>query len=181
MSSNNGGGPIAATCCIVISIILFFLMILLPLKFVKLEYHQLGLKQDRIGGTVYRDTTYIGGDGRKNIGVNGIFVVYPSTVQNMYLPDQNVWSLATDEDAGTLLDIDVSFQYQLIPERLGDLYEKVSLEYEAFITNLAITAIKNEATLYSADDYLARRKEIENALLRAVRTSLYRDADTEVF
>lgn len=163
-------------CCGSLAILL--LLILLPMSFSRLSYYEIGLKRSRISGTIERDTTYESGN--HLLGPDGLFLIYPADNQIMDLPDQSVWSKASDTDAGTLLAIDVSFQYQIVPEKLGDLYDKVGINYEPLIRNLAITAIKNTAVKHSADDYLTDRRNIETEMFEAVKTSLENQADSEL-
>ena len=76
------------------------------------------------------------------------------------------------------IDIDVSFQYLLRPQYLGDVYDMVALNYENNIKSVAIDALKNTAPVFGADDYLTQRPKIEKAFAENVSHAIgnfYRD------
>lgn len=169
----------AAVCIsIIISIVLILLLILLPLTFSRVTYYELGLRQSRTTGKVYRDNVYESGN--YALGPDSIFLIYPASIQNIELPNLSIWSKTSENDAGTLLSIDVSFQYELIPNQLGELYDKVGTNYETLIKNLVISAIKNEAVNYGADDFLTKRRIIEGTILKEVYKVLENEANTNL-
>jgi len=161
-----------------LGIAILLIVILVPMSFSRTNYYEIGLKKSKITGQVNREKTYE--SGFHHIGPASTFILYPATVQNVYLENLSIWSKSSNIDAGTLLNIDVSFQYKIIPANLGLLYDKVGTEYTSLIQNLAIAAIKNEAVKFSADDYLSKRREIEHNITLSVTESLYENADSEV-
>ena len=77
------------------------------------------------------------------------------------------------------MDLNVYFQYQLKVKELAKLYEQTDLNYRSYIKNIAIDAIKNEAPLYSADQFLQERMQIEEKL-KATLTSKLNDFYVDV-
>lgn len=167
-------------CCIgsCSFIVCLLLVILLPLSFSRITYYEIGLEQSRISGKVSRDRVYE--SGFYTLGPDGIFLKYPAYTQNIELPNLSVWSKTSPNDAGTLLSLDISFQYELIPEQLGKLYDKVGTNYEKLVRNLAISAIKNDVVNYSSDDFLTKRRVIEKSLIKMVRKVLNEEAESHL-
>jgi regulator of protease activity HflC (stomatin/prohibitin superfamily) len=164
-------------CCLGTVLVVVFLVIL-PLSFQRVTYYEIALSKNRVSGQVSREDVYKSGN--HAVGPNTVFVKYPANVQYMYLEDQSIWSKSAGEAAGTLLALDISLQYQLIPEKLGDLYDKVGMEFDSLTRNLAISSIKNEAVKYTADEYLANRRNIEIEMLNSVKKVLFNESDSDL-
>lgn len=162
--------------CLLLAVFLFFLLI--GLSFHRVHYYEIGLQKSASTGTVNRDSVFKSGN--YFIGPDGTFVTFPSLVQNKYLRDLSIWSLSSPNDAGTFLNIDVSFQFYIIPEKLGLLYNKVGTNYEKLVENLAITAIKNEAVKWSADNYLTSRRLIEKGIFGEISKVLVNESNCNV-
>lgn len=169
-----------AICCGVtgVSTVLILILILIPMSYSRVYYYEYGLEKSRTTGKVNRNEVYYSGN--HFLGPDNLFVIYPASYQNLYLPDLSIWSRASLTDAGTLLNVDVSFQYQLIGKNLGKLYDKVGENYETLIQNLAISSIKNEAVNYSADEYLSSRRTIEDNMFKSLKDTLFSNADTNL-
>lgn len=94
--------------------------------------------------------------------------------------------------AGTPLDLQIGIQYLLIQSQVIPLFQKYNLVrwllwaktptlmklkcgiqgYGSVLKNLAIETIKNNATLFSADEYLTARRTIEARFLQVVTAEL---------
>lgn len=108
------------------------------------------------------DQTEVYTQGRYFVGFTNSFVTFPATVINLNLQDLEVFSSNEGDDAGTTLEIDVSVQYVLDPERLSDLFD-IGGE-TGFTTQIqaeAIETLKNAAPQFNADAYLTDRAAIE--------------------
>ena len=165
-------------CCLGSTFFIIIFLIILPLSFQRVTYYEIALSKNRVTSQVNREDFYEAGN--HAVGPNTQFVKYPANVQYMYLEDQTVWSKSSDDAAGTLLALDISLQYQLIPEKLGDLYDKVGMEFETLAKNLAISSIKNEAVKYTADEYLTNRRNIEKGLLKSVTKVMFNESDADL-
>lgn len=168
-------------CCL--GVIFFGLVVILPLSFGRLEYHEMGFLQRKTTGIVFRDETYTAG--RYFIGPDMGFVVYPASIVQAFMPPLNAWTRATQtgsasDDAGTEVTLDVSFQYQLIPDELGDLYEKVGTEYKPYISSVVKEIIKTKAVTISADEFIMNRRMVEGAFKAAVAESLREKANAKL-
>ncbi len=164
--------------CISIALAVFLTIIIVPLSFSKVHYYEIGLIKNRTTGTV--DRTKIYESGYHNIGPVNEFLTYPAMSQLKSLDKLSIWSSASESDAGIYLEIDISFSYNLIKEKLGDLYNKVGVNYDSLITNLAISTFKNEAVKWSADEYLFKRRIIEKRMLKEIAKILEEEAHCKV-
>ena len=79
-----------------------------------------------------------------------------------------MWSKSSGSDAGSTVYLDVSYQYLLKPEKLGELYSMVALNFEGLVASRTQDAIRNTAPLFGIDSYLSQRPLIEATLQRNV-------------
>lgn len=154
------------------SIFWLLLIILLPMSFSTLDYHSMGFVHRRTTGTVDRTKVYT--TGHYMLGPDYGFTIFPASVQNVDVTDVSAWTESdssvdgTTANAGTSVTMDVSYQYQLIPEELSQLFEKRNTVFRPFIENLAMAAIKDTATNFSADAFLRDRQKIEETMVSEI-------------
>lgn len=147
------------------------LIILLPMSYSTLEYYQMGFAHRRTTGTVDRSHVYSAG--KYMLGPDYGFTVFPASVQNVDITDVAAWTESdVSTNAGTSVEMDLSYQYQLIPEELPQLFDKRNTVFRPFIENLAMAAIKDTATNFSADAFLMNRMEIEKEMKRRIGMAL---------
>lgn len=169
------------TKCIVVSSVstlLFLSLLLIGLSYNTVAYYQIGLTKSRSTGSVDRSSVYE--NGNYFLNPDNAFLVYPSTIMTKSFPNLSIWSLASKEDAGIFLEIDITFQYYIIPETLGKLYNKIGTNYDKLLESLAISAIKNEAVKWSSDDYLKNRRKIEKSMLKSLHSKLEDEANCNI-
>ena len=83
-----------------------------------------------------------------------------------------MWSKSSGSDAGSTVYLDVSYQYLLNPEKLGELYSMVALNFEGLVASRTQDAIRNTAPLFGIDSYLSQRPLIEATLQRNVSRAI---------
>ena len=128
-----------------------------------------GLRSQKSTGKVWRDEVYEAG--RYGIGPDYTFRCYPLNVQN-FNERLSVWSKSSGSDAGSTVYLDVSYQYLLNPEKLGELYSMVALNFEGLVVCGTQDAIRNTAPLFGIDSYLSQRPLIEATLQRNVSRAI---------
>jgi len=152
------------------------LVILLPLSFQYVKYNEIAFVKKRTSGTISRDNVYT--SGRHFLGPDIALVTFPASAVTVEYPGLGVWTKSERQTetaagaAGTAVNIDISFQYQLRPTELSDLYDKVALAYAPFIENVANTAIKNTTTSFTAEEWTQNRAKIQAALFESVDAAL---------
>jgi len=162
-------------CCLGVGCLL--IVILLPLSFSKIEYYEAGLLAQKSTGKVNTDKVYEAGN--HFIGPDFEFKTFPISLQ---LFDQrvSVWSKSGGDDAGATLILDISFQYKIRKEQIGQLYEKVAMSFEPLVVTFALDAIKNTAPRFGVDEYLTKRPVIEAQIRSNVTKALKHDIFTDV-
>lgn len=146
-------------------------VVLMSMSFSRLHYYEIGLVQRRSTGTVYRDTVY--SSGNHFLGPDYRFITFPATAQTLEFSELSVWTKSSEQDAGTAMLLDVSMQYFLVKEELPKLYETVALNYESLIRNLALNTLKNNATQFSADEWVQNRRMIQDTMTRVVNSAIH--------
>jgi len=166
----------------------FFMFIFVLMSWSKLEFYEQGFKKSKFSGVVYRDKVY--GPGRRFIGPDNEFLVYPKSMVDDYLRGLEAWTRATvnagstgddgDGDAGTSVVLDVGYQYILKDTELDKLYDKVGVEFRGYIKNVAINSLKNNATRFSSDEYIMERRMVERELKEAVKGAFSQNAHADL-
>lgn len=180
-----------ASCCFFTALVVFIFVCILSIS--RLHYYEIGFKRKRTSGIVDRSKVYTAG--RYWLGLNGVFVKYPANAIDEFLVDLSAWTRATvdssssddagidggiNADAGTAVLIDLGFQYQLIPNKLAELYSKVGTNFEGYVKNIAINTIKNNATLFSSDEFIKSRVIVEKAFKEALSSALEEEANCKL-
>jgi len=142
---------------IILSIGAFLIILLVPLSFSKVEFYQSGLVTQKSTGQVDRSNVY--GTGNHFIGPDYTFRTFVTSA-NFYSSELSAWTASNDEDAGSTVTMGINFQYILRKGNLGELYNKVALNYNPLILAKTTDAIKNTAPLFSVDDFLSNRAGI---------------------
>jgi len=118
------------------SVICFILIILfLPASFVQLGQFRVGLIRNKVTGVVDMGNPYL--PGRYWIGFWNEFVVFRTTLQTIEFatesPETGVKHLSLlrsrDQDGKQIL-LDISVQYRLHPDQIGQIYKEMLLHYE---------------------------------------------------
>merc|ERR1711934_821062 len=163
------------SCLFVIGVLL--IIILIPMSLSRLEFYEAGLLARKSTGTIDREKVW--GSGLHFVGPDFHFKIFPTKLQQ-FSQRVSVWSKSGTGDAGTTLDLDISFQYAIRQSDIGKLYSKVALQYKPLITSYAQDAIKNTAPLFGVDDYLNSRTVIEKTMMANVTAAISNDMFVDV-
>ncbi|XP_019613638.1 PREDICTED: uncharacterized protein LOC109461694 isoform X3 [Branchiostoma belcheri] len=144
---------------------------LLPPSFSYVDYYHYGLTKQRTTGAVNTKVVY--GPGRHVIGPDFEFKLFPRGAHMVRLNDLAIFT-------SDLLEviINCSFQHFLRKDEVGLLHDKFDLDYEPVLYRVAYSTIKETATLYSTENFMSSRPEIEAAFLQALRDRLQGDCCT---
>lgn len=160
--------PLCAGCGGCFLFIFFF--IFLPVSFSGVEYYEIALKYSTTSGVVDPESFT---HGNHFIGPFSSFHKFPATAQSFESKSIAVFTKASGGgNGGATVNLDISFQYTLIPGKLFDLYQKTGYDFEDIIQTYATSAIKNVAAQYTDVDYLERRIQLEQIFRAAVDEKL---------
>lgn len=171
-------GPAVPICITIVILSIVLIGLLVGLSINRANYYEYALGVSRVYGTVDRSKVYY--HKAYLTTPDTYFMVYPSTFIHEKLENLTAWSKSSSIDAGAEIKMSVSFQYQLKKDEVGLLYNKVGQDFQPFIKNLAIDAIKNQATNFSSDALLMNRRLVERTYFKVVSDSLSRNAHTNV-
>ncbi|CAG9331871.1 unnamed protein product [Blepharisma stoltei] len=149
-----GGGAV-----LLIGIILF------ALSFDSIEPTEWGLCYNTWTKTVYEDEIYAGG--RYVIGFTNSFIAFPRnlrTIEFSDTPHAQGGSLKTRTKEGLSLGLELSFQYELIRNKIPKLYEISNVNFEQTFIRIARDTILQEAGNHQAPEYWTNRTQIGNTM-----------------
>lgn len=180
MGLSEDGAAKARTC---VAVLLCFLLVfvtplLVGMSFSRVDYYQVGFRKSRTSGKLDRSEVYE--SGRHMLGPDYFIMAYPATIQDIVLDGLSAWSRADDDDAGTILSMDVTIQYRIVEERLQALNLKVGFDVDQFVRNVCINVVKNVAVNFSADQFLEERRAIEGNISAVLDIEMLAVADVEL-
>jgi len=150
---------------IVPSIIAGTFLVIVVLGAMSLDYveqNEYGLVYNWITKTIGK-RVYHGGT--HSIGFWNKFVVFPATVQSIEFSNRR-WPLAksptlhTRTKEGLGLQLSISFQYTLDPERLPELYALTNIAYEGLFVRIARDQLLEAAAEYEGPQYWLQRQDV---------------------
>eukprot|EP00928_Gymnodinium_smaydae_P058698 TRINITY_DN4188_c2_g1_i1.p1 TRINITY_DN4188_c2_g1~~TRINITY_DN4188_c2_g1_i1.p1 ORF type:complete len:384 (+),score=46.77 TRINITY_DN4188_c2_g1_i1:137-1288(+) len=161
-------------CCIVLTLWLAVTSVgtVLPLTY--------GIRYNSF--TKYADTNVVYGPGRHFIGPFNKFIVFPADVQTVEFSNEQRLqpngvrypALHSRTKEGLALHLQVSLQYQLIEDQVGNLCAEFNQEYkEMFISTIRDTLIR-AASDYEAFQLWEMRQEVGARMQDMVNTALNR-------
>ncbi|PVD38516.1 hypothetical protein C0Q70_01131 [Pomacea canaliculata] len=141
-----------STIVVVVVGLLIFVSIL-PASFVYVEYYELALARSYISGRVNRERTYY----------PGCYLLTPDTDLIRFEGTAHFLDLALSVSTSDRLSfgLNVTLQYFIKPEELGDLYRDFEDNYRDTVKAITTSTIKNEAVKFSLDEYRLNRSFVE--------------------
>jgi regulator of protease activity HflC (stomatin/prohibitin superfamily) len=136
----TGGG--ACACCFCTSVALVLSILFFPAYVIQLGQHKVGLVKNRMSGVVELNRVYT--PGRYWIGFWREFVEFPTTLQTIQFSDetpeagvQPLRRLEARDRAGERVYLDITVQYRVNPEAVGQIYrEFTNLFEDVYISEL---------------------------------------------
>jgi len=126
-------------------------------------YYQYGLIQNRYGAV---DLTNVLIRGRYFNTLDKYIITFPSTFNIIR------YSTSVFTNDGLEVNLEISFQYRLKIDTLPSIYTLYSNNYNARISNMAQTLIKDNVYNYTITDYVNNRQRIEDNLGYILQTTL---------
>ena len=150
---------ICSFCCCCCCFTSFLLIIL---GFASLEATEYGLNYSWISKSI---SPNIKENGLYFIGIGHSFIKFPKTVQTIEFSNQksaNKGPIQSRTSDGLEVTIEISFQYILTKDRIYELYNKYGSNYNYIFQNIAIHALTEEATKYTAYNFFMDRGKIKD-------------------
>lgn len=154
--------PIVGGCC---CIGILLTIILLPLSFNYVPPNTVGIKIDKTSRRVSLDNYYP--EGRYFLGPTVDFFLFPTDVQTL---DDSITARALD---GYAIRIAYAVQYQLVPEKIVDLYKKHNLKYGTIYRRIARERVLAAIGNHDSNGFYRDREEILNMMFSDICEKLY--------
>jgi hypothetical protein len=148
--------------CVGVSVLLI-IIILFSASFARLDPLNAGLVKNNFQGTVNLDEIYT--SGRYFLGIGKGFVRYPAHLQKLEFsdaggdaPSLRVASQSASGDVQGTTTLELSFQYRLMLDKLGNIYDQFQTRYASKYLSVAESTLKNIASQrFSVTDYFENR------------------------
>ena len=150
---------------IVVAIVALLLVILLPMSFSDLDYYEMGFKKSKISGSVDTSRVYTGG--RHFLGVSDTFKVFKADAHILEFEELSIYNEEKIE-----VKMACSLQYFLRKEDLKLLHDRFDVNYQPVLSKTAASAIKNQASKYSIEEYRLMRTKVSQGLADAAAFAL---------
>mmetsp|Transcript_26202 Transcript_26202/g.75150 ORF Transcript_26202/g.75150 Transcript_26202/m.75150 type:complete len:343 (-) Transcript_26202:198-1226(-) len=132
------------------------------------------------GFTKAADTGTVYGPGRYFLGPFNKFMLFPSTAQTVQFSDEmglpstgaRYEALHTRTKDGLGLHLQVSLQYRLAKDTLGDLYSEFNMNYEPVITSSVRDTLIRAASEYEATQLWEDREQFGDRMQQMVNREL---------
>lgn len=124
------------------------------------SYHYVSYDQYAIRINKYHgaDLSKVYTEGRYFLTLDNYLQYFPSTYQPIKF-ESNTFS-----DNGLEFDLDISFYYKIYKDKLSTIYDLYSTSYKNKIESNTKQVIKNIASTFSVDEFLANRTYIEKTI-----------------
>ncbi len=172
-----------AQVCGLISFVLLVGLAIFGLS--RVSYYEYGFEKSLTSSVISTDEVYE--PGLHYVGQLKTFATFPKTKQILRLNELSCWSKAQsgeggdDNDAaGVALLIDMDLLYQLRKDRLEQMFRQYGFDPEAYVKSIATEEVKNNAVLFTADQFLEERQTIESQIFNAVKAKVLETAHVEV-
>lgn len=122
------------------------------------------------------DTSKVYDGGWHYVGFTSSFLKFPATIQNVEFTNyagaesRPIANARTQE--GLSVTLHISFQYKLMRDNVGDLYNDFTNQYERTFITRARGAIIEESSKYNSAEYWTNRKVIGAAMKKLVNEKL---------
>jgi len=162
---------------IIASIIAGTFLVIVVLSALSLDYveqNEYGLVYNWITKTIGKEVYH---GGTHPIGFWNKFVVFPATVQSIEFSSRR-WPLAssptlhTRTKEGLGLQLSISFQYTLNPDRLPELYALTNIAYEGLFVRIARDQLLEAAAEYEGPQYWLQRQDVGDHMRSLVNQQL---------
>lgn len=166
-------------CCCYCVVPIIIILLFLPYSITQLGQHKIALAKNRWSGRVGLDRVYT--PGRYWIGFWRNFLEFPLTLETIDFSDEvpeadvdDLHALRCRDMDGKQIWLDVSLQYQLIPERLADIYRDTKLLYEDLIIADMRAEFLMAANSFRARDIWENYTKVHNIFLERCKAVMLR-------
>jgi len=154
-----------------------------------LEPTEFGLVQNGFTGAVDLRPGSVYSGGRYFVWLRHYFLVFPRNLRSLEfdfdgrrppIPARTGPDPDDRESGGQPITLSVAFQYQLRQDQVPVVYQTYGMNWEASYMRFAQQAITNIAQQFTPKEFWMSRKVVEEAMLREVNSTIYRNGRAQV-
>jgi hypothetical protein len=153
------------TLVALVSTVIGLIFLFIIYSYGSLEPREIGILYNSFDKTIDK-TPYTGG--AHFIGLFNNFIHFPGglqTIEYSSSPSSSNKPLSARTSDGVTIGLSLSFQYQLIPKELGELYMQSGTDYEKTFKNIARDVLLQVASSYQAKQFWTDREIISSSML----------------
>jgi len=158
-------------CCFVTLVVLAAIFVSMAVETIApIEY---GIIYNTISKSIEKENVYDGG--WHYVGLTSSFLKFPATIQNVEfsnLSGAESFPISARTREGLTVTLHISFQYKLMKDKIGDLYNDFTTQYEKTFITRARGAIIEESSKYNSGEYWTNRKAIGASMLKTINERL---------
>ena len=165
-----------STC---MAVVVLGLGVIFPLSWQTLPYSEMGLDFNTITGKL--DTSRSYERGRHLVGIGHAFVRFPRTVQTIDFAQSSELDSGTSLTSvpvisadGQAVSLECSVWFRLVPDQLGELYNRYATRYASQVAKAARQGITEASSLFDTVDFYRARATVREAMKAAVAAELAR-------
>lgn len=146
--------------CSIISLTVLVTIILIACSLSVLSYNEVGLNYSTWFKTI-EDKTY--SHGIQFIGLGHGFQRYDikvNTIEYSKNQDATLPMIKCRTRDGLVLDLEASFQYRVLPDKLFNIYTNYGTQEKQILTRVALDVISDTATLFNSSKFFDDRSSI---------------------
>lgn len=168
-------------CCGTGVVVAFISIILFAFSWDTLEPTEYGLVRNDFTSAVDLENVYEGG--RYFVWLRHSFLRFPRHLVTLSYGDRELDDLPpirartgpgeSDDPGGQPIELSISFQYQIDPSNVADIYRTFAQNYDQSFLRFAQQSITNVAQEYTPSQFWTMRREIEKDFRREVDKKLF--------
>ena len=161
-----------STIASLVSLIIGLILAFVYFSYGSLEPREIGILYNSFDKTI-DSTPYTGG--AHFIGLFNNFIHFPGgfqTIEYSSSPSSGNKPFSARTSDGVTIGLSLSFQYQLIPEKLGELYMQSGVDYEKTFKNIVRDTLLQVASSYQAKQFWTERELISSSMIKSMTDAL---------
>lgn len=124
-----------------------------------------GLKYSTWTSSLIDENVYTGG--RHYTGFFGKFLIFPATQQTIDFTAESITGRTSD---GLAISLQISFQYQLVKEKIVSIYKSLGVKYEDIFLQTSRDNLRDTTSLYTAIQFFNNRSLIGVTMEESLNT-----------
>lgn len=150
-----------AVCAVIV------IIVLISVSFAKVDMTEVALLYSHASRRIDRDKLYSAG--RYYVGVGGEFITFPLTQKEMELP---IFESRTADGLKIELQVSLNYKIEDNKDKILAIYDHFGINYDGFLSRLAMNIIRDAAATFVAFDYSTNRSQVSLKMESDIRDDM---------